>query len=331
MSRVDPDRTPSGRQTGEPAVSRAGTLALLVAALTLASEPGCREVAPEFRCERTEQCLTLEGQGRCELDGHCSLADPSCSSGYRYLDASAARGGQCVARVLWSADLEEGTLADWWSPATTPGADGITWTQANAQVTASDEQAHGGSFAVRLQMDSTGDVEAGAALARLREGRSHPEAYYSIWYFLPQAVALGQQLSWWVLMGFSSDVNGNGVSLLTLQVDEDAAGERYLELAAKRCDSSEVAYHEQRVAPLPTGRWFRLEAYLRQSTAGQGRLIVWQDGVTLFDRDQLTTRCPDAGGENYWAVFNEGRHQQPAAVTTFLDDAVISLDRVSAD
>ncbi len=44
---------------------------------------------------------------------------------------------------------------------------------------------------------------------------------------------------------------------------------------------------------LPVKRWFRLEAFLRRSANGTGRVVVWQNGVKLWDLNGVTTKFPD--------------------------------------
>jgi hypothetical protein len=76
------------------------------------------------------------------------------------------------------------------------------------------------------------------------------------------------------------------------------------------------------------GQWFHLEAYLRQSSAFTGQIIVWQDGVEIFNQNNVKTRYSTSA--NDWSINNYGDHVVPSPFTMYFDDAAISTARVGA-
>jgi hypothetical protein len=64
-----------------------------------------------------------------------------------------------------------------------------------------------------------------------------------------------------------------------------------------------------------------VEAFLRQSANGTGRVIVWQNGAKLCDLNGVTTKLPDRGQE--WSVNNYSDNVQPQPTVIYADDARI--------
>jgi len=81
--------------------------------------------------------------------------------------------------------------------------------------------------------------------------------------------------------------------------------------------------YPQTLTTTPIGRWTRLDVYLRQSGAFDGRLIVWHDGTKIYDISNVRTRYPD--GDARWSVnnYSSGLTVNPYAL--YLDDVSIRL------
>jgi hypothetical protein len=75
---------------------------------------------------------------------------------------------------------------------------------------------------------------------------------------------------------------------------------------------------------IEAGRWFQLEA--RYEPQSSGRLRVWLDGVLFYDLDG---RPGAAGPEMVLDICNVAEAAEPAPVVLFVDDAAVSLSRVS--
>jgi hypothetical protein len=65
-----------------------------------------------------------------------------------------------------------------------------------------------------------------------------------------------------------------------------------------------------------------------QSGAFDGKLIVWQDGVELFNLSNIKTGYPLPGGYTNWAVCNYSEKVTPSPTVIYVDDAVVSTTRV---
>jgi hypothetical protein len=73
------------------------------------------------------------------------------------------------------------------------------------------------------------------------------------------------------------------------------------------------------------GRWFQLEARYEPQSAG--RLRVWLDDALAYD---LANRPGAHGAELVLGVCNVAEQTTPAPAIVYVDDAAISLSRVSA-
>ena len=88
-------------------------------------------------------------------------------------------------------------------------------------------------------------------------------------------------------------------------------------------------FFEQSVASLPIGRWFKLEAFLRQSKDFDGTLTIWQDETELYDFRGVRTSYPHVtagqawGANNEWSVNNYSDGLDPSPATIYIDDAEI--------
>jgi hypothetical protein len=69
-------------------------LALVIAGLMAG---GCLR-NPTYQCASSDQCTEGGTAGRCEPDGYCSLADSTCTGGYRWSNSS-PMAGTCVGQV----------------------------------------------------------------------------------------------------------------------------------------------------------------------------------------------------------------------------------------
>jgi hypothetical protein len=74
-------------------VQRHAYTAALAASLLLA---GCSSTLNEYKCESSVDCIGAE-VGVCESSGHCSFADDTCPSGFRFGDNAGSETNTCVA------------------------------------------------------------------------------------------------------------------------------------------------------------------------------------------------------------------------------------------
>jgi hypothetical protein len=222
--------------------------------------------------------------------------------------ASLGAAGAAAPGIVWSTSVETGDTSDW----TRDGAElGGTETH-GATLEVSGEQAHSGSYAVKMTLDTTDGQDHGAELSRRVEAGA---AYYSAWFLLTEAHT--PAVYWSIFYFFTEaragdrttrrglwDLNLNGAALYFY----DETTKRFLDAAPK--------------TPYPIGSWFHLEAYLDY---GAGQLRVWQDGAQVLDVQGLGTPATDYV---YWAIGSETDRLTPVGCTMYVDDVVISSSRV---
>jgi hypothetical protein len=245
-----------------------------------------------------------EGQARAAPSARAAAAPPA-----------ADRSG------LWSADVEEGNLADWYAPQPCVCARGNfgggEFNSGNADSTASRDVAHRGRWAAKLVQHAGG---GGTRLFRWREPRRYPQAYYSVWLYFPRQYTA--TAGWWDIFQWKSKLpTGASDPFWVVNVLNRAEGPMYLSLYDQKAGQA----YSQSVANVPVGRWFHLEALLRQSSSGTGRIVVWQDGAKLWELNGVTTKF--AGGEQEWSVNNYSDDVQPQPAVIYADDARIGRAR----
>ena len=223
--------------------------------------------------------------------------------------------------VVWSADLERGDLEQW----TVDGSGGDTYLPKNSSIEVSTEAAHRGAHAIKL-------VNPAAWNNQQEEGFEGPElfydagalddAYYSAWFLLPEDYHLESPLTLMFLSSRDADgearANGEQLQLRSLPV-----GGYVLQIY----NNNAGFLLEPLADPAPrieAGRWFQLEA--RYEPQSSGRLRVWLDGVLFYDLDG---RPGAAGPEIVLGICNVAERAEPAPIVLFVDDAAVSLSRVS--
>ena len=156
---------------------------------------------------------------------------------------------------------------------------------------------------------------------------SREQAYFSAWYYLPLAY---QTISYWTIFRFrasspkNTTTSGLGSDLNLRSLPE---GQIVLYVLQQRPDYLQWPIADP--APyVPVGSWFEIEALYRNATDSTGELKVWLDGVLVYD---IENRITGLSNDFYWTACNITSSVTPAPVNIYVDDAVISLDRVSVD
>lgn len=246
--------------------------------------------------------------------------------------------------VIWSAGMEDGTLAEWREPSRGDDTDGGgLFNSGTHEALVSGEQARSGASSLRARIWQTADEAPGVRAFRWLEARQHRELYYSAWFFITEEYRPTEDRStggFWNMFQFKSrSADGRNDPLWALYVHERPDGAQYLR-AGWGWGGTEVAgpfaesplggrFFDQWVADLPIGRWFHVEAFLRQSKDFDGRLTVWQDGVELYDFANVRTSYAHAGhgqswgANNEWSVNNYSDGLSPSPATVYIDDAEI--------
>jgi len=223
--------------------------------------------------------------------------------------------------VLWATDHESGELIDWYA-----GTQGglLQKNTSDGTVEIADGPAHSGQFSIEMTDLAMSDSEGPGTF---RELLSPPDAYYSAWYYLPR---LYQTNSQWTIQKFRSRLDsdptaishGHDLNLRTLP-----GGQVVLYVF-----SHDPAYLQAPLADppafVPIETWFQIEVFYSPRSDETGRILVWLDDRLVYDlEDRRTTGSDDV----IWNPCNIGQDIQPAPPVLYLDDAAISLTRVTRD
>ncbi|MEP6654067.1 MAG: hypothetical protein ABJA82_11960 [Myxococcales bacterium] len=221
--------------------------------------------------------------------------------------------------LLWTARHEVGDLSEWTA---LPG--GGTEVVAPSAVEISSTQVHQGRFGAKLTI-TAGANDGQQTTALGRAGGLPREAYYSAWYYLPQAVAVR---TFWVIMKFRirnvPDNPGTVGELYDLDLYNLPGGEMSLRLYDHRTGMNPTLDVTDPI--VPSERWFQVEAFYRNAQDSTGRLTYWLDGTKIVDIQGMAMAPNSWVG---WQACSVGRDLVPATAVLYVDDAAISRTRVT--
>jgi hypothetical protein len=219
--------------------------------------------------------------------------------------------------VVWGADHEPGSLEQW----TGADAGAAQLPSADATIAISTENAHSGNHSLKLVNPAAWpNTDEGPEL--FHDVGPLDDAYYSAWFLLPEQYRIEP---WLTLMRLSSrDDAADGLhSAEELQLRSLASGGYALQVFNNNAGFllEPLADPVPRVEP---GRWFQIEARLEPQA--EGRLRVWLDGQLAYD---LRGRPGATGHDQVLTVANIAETSTPAPLVLYVDDAAVSLSRVS--
>jgi hypothetical protein len=221
--------------------------------------------------------------------------------------------------AIWSADTETGNLDQW-----TAGQYGeAAFNSGSGTVVPSTDVAHSGKTSLKLAITDASGTSQAARIFRWNDpqGNALPEsAYYSVWYYFPQNDTPAE---WWNVMQFKSRTSSDSVDpMWVLNVGNRANGNMYFYL----WDAMHKQSHDAvTTLDLPVAQWTHIEVYFRRSTGSSGQITIWQDGVKLFDLNQIQTTTAD---NQQWSLSNYTDNITPSNPVIYADDAVISREWV---
>jgi hypothetical protein len=219
---------------------------------------------------------------------------------------------QPVEDIFWKAGFETGNISeysgygDWIQQGTTP------------KYEVQSSIVHSGDYAVKFTIDTSSLTSQAAYLFFWN---TLPDAaYYSAWYYIPSNVEVQH---WWNIMQWKSTYNGN--SDYSRPVFNLGAGSKQtLGLCYLPDVASDKVCWDQGVK-LPKGRWFHIETYYDRDKV-DGRVIVWVDGVQLYDVSGYPTVLSD--GTLHWSVNHYSDDILPNPSSIYIDDVVIAYGPV---
>lgn len=253
------------------------------------------------------------------------------------------------ASILWSADHEEATLADWDGGGNPDEGGGIFNTGDNeVEAGATSDVAHSGNYAARAVITNAQRAQNGARAVRLmrwtdknwRDGGDYfPDStYYSVWMYLPEPCNPNKYApwdpgdgGWWNVFQFKSeDANEVSQPMFSLGVfHDDASGDMSFYVYGSALEQS---FDPQTPMTVPVATWFHLEALYVASTEETGRLTLWQDGREIVDIREVQTVLPGGTEKPVWGIGNYTDHISCGGTegnaTVYFDDAVVSTSRL---
>ncbi len=254
--------------------------------------------------------------------------------------------------ILWSADLEEGDLDDWeyYDFEFAGGgvyATGDTGDRAEATIGI----AHSGLYSARATITNAFRAENGSHAVRLMRSTDRAwddagfyfpkEAYYSVWMYFPKNYNPNKYEpwdpgdgGWWNVFQFNtSDVDGNLKAVWSLDVDHNDQNDSMSFYLFSKQNAPSLNFQPKPIE-IPVGSWVHVEAYYRVSATNLGQITIWQDGQQIFDIGNVQTAVSAVEEHANWSIGNHTDHitggDIDGTATVYFDDAIVSLQRVSA-
>ena len=217
--------------------------------------------------------------------------------------------------ILWSARHETGDLSEW----TEGGKGGTAADMPDTSVAISTDFAHTGRYSVKL---TNGAVSMSEDAHLWRQDDYPAEAYYSAWFYLPRAY---QATADWSIVELQVPTSGDsGVvgQLIDIDLRSLPNGDLILSVYDHRAAYLRSPTPDPAIL-VPVGQWFQIETFYRNDDSGQ--LTVWLDGQLDYD----IHRPFGSNSTVYWTVSNKTYGLSPAESTIYVDDAAVSLTRVT--
>jgi hypothetical protein len=218
--------------------------------------------------------------------------------------------------ILWSARHETGDLSEW----TEGGKGGTAADMPDTAVAVSTDFAHTGRYSVKL---TNGAVSMPEDAHLWREDNYPIEAYYSAWFYLPRAY---QTTADWSIVELQVPTTGDS-GVIGQLIDIDLRSLPNGDLILSVYDHRSAYLRSPTPDPailVPVDQWFQIETFYRNDDAS-GRLIVWLDGQLNYD----IQRPFGSSSTVYWTVSSKTFGLSPAESAIYVDDAAVSLTRVT--
>jgi hypothetical protein len=242
-----------------------------------------------------------------------------------------------AAGILWQADFETGDLTQ-----VSADAGGTISISGQGDNKIATSPTHSGQYSVALTVYNADGINEHPGVRLTRWGilgtpKQLPDsAYYSAWYYLPTYVKPDPY--WNVYQWKQRRQNPDGTRptdpTYTINLDDQADGTLKYRLQAKVEPDGSYLASGRRVAvaagAVPLNRWIHLECLYVWSRTTTGRVTCWQDGVQIWDIQDVQTEFSDAlhpdsiAPKRSWTVNNYVDKSDPQTHTLYVDDMVIS-------
>jgi Polysaccharide lyase len=227
--------------------------------------------------------------------------------------------------IIWKATHETGDISEWQQH-----GDFINQGQ-SAYFSMVTPFAHSGKYSISLTIDTEGPSNTGSHAAYLFFWDQLPEDayYYSAWYYIPSGT---RPQDWWNIWQWKSTYNGDtdsSVPVYSLDVQELGNRQMSLKLIYRPDLERNAISYQQNIKTLPHDQWVHIEAYYQKATNETGKVIVWQDGVEIFNLADVQTTMED--NTVYWSVNHYTDYILPNPSSIYIDDVAISTERIGPD
>lgn len=258
----------------------------------------------------------------CKMDDLEPTSTPTQESGIIWMDDLEPNSTPTQeSGIIWQAGFEDADLNEFYEV-------GEFTNQGSGNYTVTTNISHTGKHSAALTIDTTKSSNTGAHAANLVFWHQLPQEayYYSAWYKIPNYVI---PQDWWVIFEFMSTKADGDLDPVYI-LDCVAYGRALkLQLIYRPDKYDQKVVYDQDIMLVPTDRWFHIEMYYQRGRNNDGQVIVWQDGVEIFNVENTTTVL--SGNDIFWHLNNYTDYIQPNLVSIFVDDLVISDFRIGSD
>jgi hypothetical protein len=211
--------------------------------------------------------------------------------------------------VPWSTGFED-RFCDYQLPA------GFCYEDGDASYEIVTSTVHSGRRAAAFRVNTEGGAERQQARC-VRQGELPTAAYYGAWYFIPAAAETDGKV--WNLFHFQGgdDVTDRLHNMWDVSIMEGPDEDLQLVVYTPRVPRGFVA---DEPTPIPIGRWFHIEMFLKRAADETGRVALYQDGELLFEAADLVT---DDASFAQWYVGNYSDGMTPPQSILYVDDVSI--------
>jgi hypothetical protein len=240
--------------------------------------------------------------------------------------------------TLWTGDMEEGNLTDWYSPETGEFGNfgGGEYNNGGADSTASTTVKRSGSYSARQTWQGTAGTQPGTRLFRWKELRENRSVYVERWIYFPSTYSLtaGQ---WQILDQYKSTSTdrsrndpfwyigaypSNGALSLRLTYGGQCgcAGPHAGDPAGFKDMTPKSS------TAIPIGQWFKLTSFIRQS---KDFIRYWLNDRLIYEETNVRTGWTSTTYNSWqvdqgWAATNYSDGISPAPFHIYTDDVKIS-------
>jgi len=212
--------------------------------------------------------------------------------------------------VIWSADHEDGNMNEWYL-----NNGGGEFNSGVGDTVISTDIARTGNRGIKMTI--TTPPESGTRMFRWYEPQRNARLQYSAWFYFPQRFAVS---TYWNIFQWKSKRSSSQIDpFFVLNIGNRSDGSMFVYLY----DWQTRRAYSQSVRNLPVNQWVKLEAYYQCAGDSTGRVTFWQDGIQLYDLQNVRTRYSD--GDCQWSIDNYSNGVSPSPAVIYADDAEIIL------